>query len=317
MLLRALAFAFLAWAAGSPALAATVAERSPFTQGQWWDPTRSGNGFELFNVGDEVMALWFTFDDNRRPIWYTAQGKLGATWTLLMHTWAIDSTHLAESRPAGTLRIDFLDDSQADATFSLNGRTGTWRIEPFNPGAKTNEVDHSGSYYAPTQPGWGFTLTEQGDVLGGVLYYYDRVGFPTWVAGFSRDSNGSVGMVSVRGSCPGCQPSGTDRVDGGRIEIEMLTENLATLRAVLADPPARGIDIDGRRLVAARARRFAAPRRPQARAAFFRPGAEVVSGARDAQHGVPGPASSAACRPSTCPSARCACSIRARTSATR
>lgn len=246
--MRAFLAAFLL-AACTAASAATVAERSPFAQGQWWDPTRSGNGFELFNVGDEAMAIWFTFDDNRRPVWYTAQGRIGEAWPLVLHSWVIGTQNRGDPITVGSIQFDFRDDSQADARFTLNGRSGTWRIEPFNPGARTNDLDHSGSYYHPEHPGWGFTLTEQGSVLGGVLYYYDSAGFATWVAGFARDSLGSVGMVSVKGPCPGCEASPTERVDGGRIEIDMQAENQAVLRAVLNNPPVRGLEIDGAKLV--------------------------------------------------------------------
>jgi hypothetical protein len=241
--------AALLLAACTAVSAASVAERSPFTQGQWWDPTRAGNGFELFNVGDQAMAIWFTFDDQRNPVWYTAQGTIGKPWPIVFHSWVVGTSHRADPVEVGTLTFDFLDDSQADVKFTLRGRTGTWRIEPFNPGAKTNEVDHSGSYYDPAHPGWGFTLTEQGSVLGGVLYYYDVAGYPTWVAGFARDSLGSVGMVTVRGSCPGCVLTPTDRVDGGRIDIDMQDENRVVLRAVLNTPAVRGIEIDGAKLV--------------------------------------------------------------------
>ena len=47
--------------------AATIADRSPFAQGTWWDLTRAGNGFELFNAGDQAAVIWYTFDDNGRP----------------------------------------------------------------------------------------------------------------------------------------------------------------------------------------------------------------------------------------------------------
>lgn len=233
----------------SLAVAATVADRSPFTQGQWWDPTRSGAGFELFNVGDQGMAIWFTFDENRRATWYTAQGKLGTEWQLLQHNWDRGYERLANSLPAGTIKFDFLDDAQADVTFSINGRTGTWRIEPFMPGTKGNELDHSGSYFDPLHPGWGYTLTEQGDVLGGVLYAYDAQGFPTWVAGFQRNSLGSVAVISVRGPCPGCPAGPTDRLAVGRVEIEMLSERQAQLRTILDIPLTGTLKIDGARLM--------------------------------------------------------------------
>lgn len=233
----------------SLAIAASTLERSPFTQGQWWDPTRSGAGFELFSVGDQGMAIWFTFDENRRPTWYTAQGKIGTEWQLLQHYWDRGYERLGNTLPAGTIRFDFLDDAQADMHFSLNGRSGTWRIEPFMPGTKGNELDHSGSYFDPLHPGWGFTLTEQGDVLGGVLYAYDAQGFPTWVAGFQRNSLGSVAVVSVRGPCPGCPAAATDRLAVGRVEIEMLSETQAQLRTILDVPLTGTLKIDGARLI--------------------------------------------------------------------
>ena len=45
-----------------PLFAATVSQRSPFAQGLWWDPARSGSGFEMFNAAGQVMVIWYTFD---------------------------------------------------------------------------------------------------------------------------------------------------------------------------------------------------------------------------------------------------------------
>ena len=66
-----------------PSLAASVAERSPFAQGLWWDPTRSGNGFEIFNAGGQVAVLWFTYTEAGRQTWYADVGRqysLGTDW---------------------------------------------------------------------------------------------------------------------------------------------------------------------------------------------------------------------------------------------
>src|SRR6185369_13222074 len=65
------------------ATAAAVEERSPFRQGHWWDPSRSGHGFEILSNGGQVMAVWYTYDDGGRPTWYTAQGPesgMGTIW---------------------------------------------------------------------------------------------------------------------------------------------------------------------------------------------------------------------------------------------
>jgi len=57
-----LAFAALLFSASG--LAATVAERSPFAQGHWWNPQRSGSGFEIFSAAGQVAVVWYTFDES-------------------------------------------------------------------------------------------------------------------------------------------------------------------------------------------------------------------------------------------------------------
>ena len=162
-------------------LAATLVDRSPFAQGHWWDPNRSGNGFEIFNVGNEAMAIWYTFDDAQRPVWYTAQGPVGAaSWPLLQHQWAGRPARRLHHRWHACASRSSTPES-AEVAFDIGGRTGSWRIQPFNLSGMQNEVDHSGSYFNPANSGWGLTLTHQGDVLGGVLYTYDTAGAPDLV----------------------------------------------------------------------------------------------------------------------------------------
>ena len=88
--------------------AASIAQRSPLTQGMWWDPARSGHGFEIFQIADQIGVAWFTFDENGRAIWYTAQGdvtSLGAqSWPLLQHRWANGAKE--GYSVVGSLRLD-------------------------------------------------------------------------------------------------------------------------------------------------------------------------------------------------------------------
>ena len=92
MLLKRIFLGLVVLLVSAPNMAASVADRSPFAQGSWWDPTRSGSGFELISTADQVAAIWFTYDDSGRPVWYTAQGdvsSLGAqSWPLLRHRWS-------------------------------------------------------------------------------------------------------------------------------------------------------------------------------------------------------------------------------------
>ena len=88
------------------AFAATTADRSPVTQGLWWDPTKSGHGFEIFNAVGELSIFWYTYDANGSPVWYTAQGSLadaGTPYPLLRHKWANGAK--AGYDVVGTLRL--------------------------------------------------------------------------------------------------------------------------------------------------------------------------------------------------------------------
>ena len=76
----------------------------------------------------------------------------------------------------------------------------TFGIPDFN--GVISEIDHTGHWYDPSQTGWGFTVTEQGDVLGAVLYTYNAAGEPTWLAGFNRGIAPRVELFATTGSCP-------------------------------------------------------------------------------------------------------------------
>src|SRR5258705_5514484 len=144
-----LAIAALAFSAVSAA--ATVAERSPFAQGHWWNPARSGNGFEIFNAAGQVAVVWYTFEQNGKSVWYTAQGAestLGnSAWPLMRHKWQGD--RISQSTQVGTLRLDVRNAEKMTATWQLAGQSGAWDIEPLVFSGVVNEVDHSGSRFAP------------------------------------------------------------------------------------------------------------------------------------------------------------------------
>src|SRR5258706_4434792 len=170
-------------------IAATVADRSPFAQGLWWDCNRSGNGFDIFNVGNDVSILWYTYDVNGRAIWYSAQGTLNGTSTdtlvLMEHRW-VNGQHAVPIQ-VGTIRLGINNPEGIVAAWTLAGSQGSWSLKPFSVSGVINEVTHTGTWFDPRTPGWGLSFTEQGDVTGGILFTYDSSGLPTWYSGFGRD----------------------------------------------------------------------------------------------------------------------------------
>jgi uncharacterized secreted protein with C-terminal beta-propeller domain len=233
-----------------PALAATTAERSPFAQGHWWNPARSGNGFEIFNAAGQVAVVWYTFEQNGKAVWYTAQGdesSLGSSaWPLMRHKWQGD--RISQSTQVGTLRLDVRNAEKMTATWQLGGQSGAWDIEPLVFSGVVNEVDHSGSWFAPANGGWGVTVSEQGEVLGGAVFTYDTAGEPTWVAGFQRGGR-TVQYFACTGSCPSCPYQATQNVNAGYLTFDFASETRLTLRNNLLLPIASGVAMDRAEMV--------------------------------------------------------------------
>jgi uncharacterized secreted protein with C-terminal beta-propeller domain len=229
------------------AMAATLAERSPFLQGHWWNPARSGNGFEIFNTADQAMVIWYTYDDAGRPIWYTAQGDVASlgtqqSWPLLQHRWS--AGRRAGAEVVGTLRLDVRHPESIDVAWNLHGKSGIQRVEPYTLSGTVSEVDHTGSWFDPANSGWGFTFTEQGEFVGGVLFTYDAAGAPTWVAGFERN-DASVELYTASGACPSCAYTPTVLRSAGRLGFEFRGETEMVLRNNLTLAMADGVHVDG------------------------------------------------------------------------
>ncbi|QJR14959.1 beta-propeller domain-containing protein [Usitatibacter palustris] len=244
MKLGRICLTLVAFLAALPTAAATLAERSPFAQGLWWNAQRSGHGFEIFNAGTETMVLWYTYDTAGAPVWYSAQGTFGAaSWPLRKHRWT--NGRLGATEVVGTLGLKVNTPESAEVSFTVGGQAGTWKIEPFRLSGITNEVDHSGVYFNPDSSGWGLSLTHQGDILGGVLYSYDANGAPTWYAGFDRGSTGTVNFYATRGACPTCAAQATTTTPAGRVTFDRNGESELYLRNQISGTFAAGASPDG------------------------------------------------------------------------
>jgi uncharacterized secreted protein with C-terminal beta-propeller domain len=246
MLLQRLALAFAALLVSLASLAATVEDRSPFRQGHWWDPTRSGHGFEMLSAGENVFVVWYTYDASESPVWYTAQGTvktLGSDWPLLKHWWS--GGRLAQSAPVGSLRLGVNHFESVSASWTLGASQGTWKIEPFVMSGTINEVDLSGHWFDPTNSGWGMTLVDQGDVFGAVLYAYDPHGSPTWLAGFDRGQGTRINMLATRGPCPSCGLKPVVTQSAGTVEVGYEGDSRITVNNGLTVPLATGLRIHG------------------------------------------------------------------------
>ncbi|MBK6981569.1 MAG: beta-propeller domain-containing protein [Betaproteobacteria bacterium] len=230
--------------------AATTADRSAFAQGHWWDPSRAGSGMDLFHAGNVAVVTWFTYEESGRPVWYTAQGPLSTlgteSWPLLKHRW--QDGRKAGYEVIGSARLSLNHPESARFSFDIAGRQGTWNIQPFIVSGVVNEADHSGHWFDPTNSGWGLAVTQQGDVLGGVLFTYDPSGAPTWAAGFDRQAARSE-LHTYTGACPWCAYAPSKATSAGQVRFEFASESSLTLRNDLSLAMAAGVNAGGARLV--------------------------------------------------------------------
>jgi hypothetical protein len=96
-------------------------ERSAMHQGLWWNGSRAGEGVELYQFGQEMFLVWYTYRSDRSPVWYTAQGKLdalsGFSGPLQMHRMESGRT---VTRDVGTAAITLLAPEHARFAWSFN-----------------------------------------------------------------------------------------------------------------------------------------------------------------------------------------------------
>lgn len=250
MSLKRLFLAFATLLVAAPCLAASVADRSPFAQGHWWNATRSGNGFDIFNAVGQVAVVWYTFDEIGRPVWYTALGpeaSLGSdSWPLLQQRWT--NGRKGEPTQVGSVKLTVNHPESMDLVWDIGGRQGVWKIEPLIVSGAVAEIDHGGSWFDPGQSGWGFGLTEQGSALGGALFTYDADGAPTWVSGFEVGGGRSVEFSAVNGACPWCTYRPSQFTSMGKLTFDFSSEWQGTVRSQLRLPMAPGISVDGARI---------------------------------------------------------------------
>lgn len=239
----------LAWAAmaGLALAGGSTAERSPFTQGHWWEPARSGSGFDIFSAAGQVGVVWFTYDREGKPVWYTASGTVASlgtaeTWPLMKHRWVGGRKQAPTA--VGAIRLVVQHPEQIEVAWSIDGQGGVTTIEPLTFSGVVNEIDHSGHWFDPTNSGWGFSLQHQGDILGGALFTYDSAGEPIWLSGYARGSD-TVDYAAYRGACPSCSYAAPTSTNAGRLTFEFAGESSLTLRNGLTVPMAQGVQLAG------------------------------------------------------------------------
>jgi subtilisin family serine protease len=182
--------------------------------GSWYNPQRSGNGLDLFETsGGQWLIAWYTYEVGGDPVWYSSgtASKVGARWSAPLYrvTWnSVTST--TTTTTVGSVSLDFASASSAWFSWVLNGVAGG---EPFS--YLFGGQGRSGSWYVPTQSGWGIQAQESGGTLAAAVSFYVQ-GQPRWMQGTAAAASNVTIPLSYRtgrGLCPSCGGSTPPVVD--------------------------------------------------------------------------------------------------------
>ncbi len=197
--------------------------------GLWYNKAEPGHGIDLEVSGNNLAAVWYTYNPDQTPTWYLAIGPYSGskTWTATLNRYHWNGSS-ATPTPVGNISLEFKNRTQAIFRWNLNGQSGSETMERFRMADDIPQSNLTGLWYNSAEPGYGYSIDTQGNTVAIVAYFYDSQGEPRWAlnssSGQDAFSNASVPALVFFGPCPNCQDSGFRSATAGTI-----TRNFADL----------------------------------------------------------------------------------------
>lgn len=189
--------------------------------GLWWTPSRSGQGVDLKRAGDGLLALVYTYDQDGRPLLYTAQGPYtGPNWRGPLLRWRqAPVSLLPESTVVGELSLDFSDARHAALRLSLDGgATASYGLEAFSFGDESDPARLLERTYSGASR-YGLSYARHGDTPFALLYAYDAAQVLRWASGEQTSDPATLKLRSFTGSCPACSYAPPVASDAGELRL--------------------------------------------------------------------------------------------------
>jgi hypothetical protein len=209
---------------GSPASVTVRADvsrqgsRPAFRPGHYFNPERPGHGLFLDFAGDQWVMVWYTYLQDGTPTWYYTQGAAPSGDNA---QWPVDLYRVSRGRDntravrVGTASLTVLEGPAGASPklsfgYNLDGDAGWETLSRLGddacPSYSGQALDSTGHWYAPADPGYGFSVQILPNTEVYAAYVYDAPGFPRWLIG-QKDFDASIDTVTmqqIRGFCPTC-----------------------------------------------------------------------------------------------------------------
>lgn len=221
--------------------------------GMYFNPNRSGNGQNIFNIGNVFSSAWFTGEADRSPIWYLMAGPWNPTYSqakadVRKFTRTSSAPFTVSSTAVGKAQFTRGDDDAAYInTWELGGVWGGEKLVRFYSGSDLPTPNHSGGWYNPAESGWGLVVDEHriaGQASTGIVsYLYDAANEPRWTLGEQFNTSNTVAHNLFYVHCPSCprfSDFGTQAVAVGTMTRSYQSQTAGTIDTALTLPATFG-----------------------------------------------------------------------------
>ena len=177
--------------------------------GMWFSPESSGRGFDIGVFGNRLQVIWFTYDSDGSPIWYYSAGKVEG----MNYQSPLYQTHKLQENDTtfeevGYVTLAFDDERNASVNWQIGSIEGEEHLNWHFFDANYSEQNYTGMWTRTDSPGWGVSVTTQGNKTVALSFLYDDTGAPRWVnSSTSTDIDTlhfDVGTFFNDSLCPGC-----------------------------------------------------------------------------------------------------------------
>src|SRR5690606_559542 len=183
--------------------------------------------------GNQLFLTWYTYHPDGSPAAYQAVAQLtGPVWRAPLTSAQRLPDGSIERFEAGEVEIAFASDPAATLRWRIGegARAGEEGLPAYSVAAGAPRLESTGTWYDPTDSGWGLTVTRRGAITGVVLYFYDGDGVLRWAIGQGGDGDVlDLSLNGFTGFCPSCDASANPAVaaPAGSIRMQFLTPRRA------------------------------------------------------------------------------------------
>ncbi|MEZ5473358.1 MAG: M12 family metallo-peptidase [Marinicella sp.] len=186
--------------------------------GNWFNPASSGRGFNIGIFDNRLQVLWFTYDNDGNPIWYTAADLL------IDHTFTTDLLKTQQQQDGsvtfdtiGQITLEFVNEREAMMSWQIGNDSGQEAIYWLQFSLEPDVADYTGMWTRPDAPGWGTAMINNGDKTVAIPFIYDENGEPRWaisdVAEGLQPFSFAMNTVFSDTLCPACSGESNVRLE--------------------------------------------------------------------------------------------------------